>query len=171
MVRSARTTSMYRKYAPLALIAALFVAGCGGGSSSGSSVFGGPVSVAPSSNPANTPLLDTVAGSTAWVDSETHRTLYFLDVDTATGGACTGSCLSLWPFLGADSGALPQGFVSVITRSDGGGKQWAYQIHPLYFYSGDSGPDQANGDGIPQDGGHWHIARPNATRSGGGSGR
>jgi predicted lipoprotein with Yx(FWY)xxD motif len=38
--------------------------------------------------------------------------------------------------------------------------QWDYKNHPLYTYAGDSGPDQANGEGIPFAGGHWHVARP-----------
>lgn len=41
--------------------------------------------------------------------------------------------------------------------------QWAYQGHPLYTFTGDSGPDQANGDNFPDFGGHWHVARPNST--------
>lgn len=160
---------MYKRYAAVAFIAAMSLAACGGGGT-GSGIYGGPISAAPSSNPGNVPLQETVAGSPAWVDSTTHRTLYFLDVDTATGSACTGTCLSLWPFLAANSGALPQGNMSVITRSDGTGQQWAYQGHPLYLYAGDSGPDQSNGDGIAQAGGHWHIARPNASGNNSGSG-
>ena len=151
---------MSTKYATLALIAAISLASCGGG----------PVSSALSSNSGNVPLLETVAGSAALVDSATHRTLYYLDVDTSKGSACTGTCLSLWPFSAPDSGAQPQGNVSIITRSDGGGQQWSYQTHPLYFYSGDSGPNQNNGDGVLQDGGHWHVARPASSRSGGNSG-
>ena len=32
--------------------------------------------------------------------------------------------------------------------------------HPLYAYSGDSGADESNGNGIAFAGGHWHVARP-----------
>jgi predicted lipoprotein with Yx(FWY)xxD motif len=38
--------------------------------------------------------------------------------------------------------------------------QWDFKNHPLYMYSGDSGPDQANGEGIRFAGGVWHVARP-----------
>jgi len=51
----------------------------------------------------------------------------------------------------------------MIVRSDGTGKQWTSQSHPLYTFAGDSGPDQTNGDGIPDFGGHWHVARPAGT--------
>ena len=38
--------------------------------------------------------------------------------------------------------------------------QWDYKKHPLYLYSGDSGPDQNNGNDVPFAGGHWRTARP-----------
>jgi predicted lipoprotein with Yx(FWY)xxD motif len=63
--------------------------------------------------------------------------------------------------------------MTIITRSDGQGQQWAYQGHPLYRYAGDSGSDQMNGDLIPDFGGHWHVARPSpatGTGTGGGGG-
>jgi predicted lipoprotein with Yx(FWY)xxD motif len=167
---------MIKRYTTAVFVAAISLTACGGGgtnSGGGGGVYGGaPVAAPPPVTTANLPLQETVSGSAAWVDSATHRTLYFLDVDTATGSACTGSCLSLWPFLTAASGAQPQGNMSVITRSDGAGQQWAYQLHPLYLFAGDSGPDQSNGEGIAQSGGHWHVARPNASgsNSGGGSG-
>jgi predicted lipoprotein with Yx(FWY)xxD motif len=162
---------MYERSKVFSFIAALSLAACGGGGSGGGGLYGGspPVAAAPAPAPSpasNLPLQETVAGSAAWVDSASHKTLYVLDVDTSTGSACTGSCLSLWPILAANAGAQGQGNVSVITRSDGAGQQWAYQGHPLYFFAGDTGPDQANGEGIPQSGGHWHVARPNASGSG-----
>lgn len=164
---------MYNWYAAAILTAGISLVGCGGGGSGlGGGSYSAPVASTPQPSTGNIPLQQTVAGSAAWVDSTTQRTLYFLDVDTATGSACTGSCLALWPFLVANSGAQPQGNFTVITRSDGGGQQWAYQGHPVYMYAGDSGPDQSNGDGIPQSGGHWHVARPasSGNNSGGGSG-
>jgi predicted lipoprotein with Yx(FWY)xxD motif len=99
------------------------------------------------------------------VDPSSHKTLYFLDVDTATGGTCTGACLSIWPVFAPSAGAQNNGNMTIITRSDGTGKQWAYQGHPLYTFSGDNGPDQANGDNFPDFGGHWHVARPSSSNS------
>lgn len=159
---------MYKRYTAALFVAAVSLAACGGGGSGSGLSYGAPVAAAPQAAAANIPLQETVSGSAAWVDSTTHKTLYFLDVDTATGSACTGSCLALWPFSAVASGAQGQGNFTVITRSDGAGQQWAYQGHPLYNYAGDSGPDQSNGDGIPQSGGHWHVARPNASNNSGG---
>jgi predicted lipoprotein with Yx(FWY)xxD motif len=166
---------MQRFFAAIALIAASTLVACGGGGGGGYGGGGnGPVPSTPAPSSGNLPLSETVAGAAAWVDPSTHKTLYFLDVDTATGGTCTGACLSIWPVFKPSASAQPQGNITIIIRSDGTGKQFAYQGHPLYTFSGDSGPDQANGDNFPDFGGHWHVARPNASSAtpapGGGGG-
>jgi predicted lipoprotein with Yx(FWY)xxD motif len=155
---------MRNTFAALVFLAATALAACGGG---GGGTGGGgitPPGPTPTTAPqGNLPLSEAVAGSNAWVDPSTHKTLYYLDVDTATGGTCTGSCLSVWPVFVPTAGAQPNGNMTIITRSDGTGQQWAYQGHPLYTFSGDNGPDQANGDNFPDFGGHWHVARPSST--------
>jgi predicted lipoprotein with Yx(FWY)xxD motif len=143
----------------LAVLSAAALAACGGGGAgSGAPTYGG-LPPSPPQN-ANLPLQQSVARKPAFVSAANHRTLYFLDVDTRTGGTCTGGCLAIWLVNSPNAAAQPQGSFTIVTRSDGTGKQWDYKNHPLYAYSGDSGPDQANGDGIPFAGGHWHVARP-----------
>ncbi len=170
-MRRLENAMLINRFTITVLFAAITLAACGGG---GGSTGGGTVPPTPTSTPAATPTptaapqgnlatQETVAGSAAWVDPSTHRTLYFLDVDTATGGTCTGSCLSVWPVFAPSAGAQASGNMTIITRSDGTGQQWAYQGHPLYTFSGDSGADQANGDNFPDFGGHWHVARPNSS--------
>lgn len=151
-----------------ALLAAVSLAACGGGGSGGG--YGGPVPpvatptpVASNAPQGNIAVQDAVAGSNAWVDPSSHRTLYFLDVDTATGGTCVNACLSVWPVFKPSATAQASANMTIFSRSDGTGSQWAYQGHPLYTFSGDSGPDQANGDNFPDFGGHWHVARPSAS--------
>lgn len=144
------------------MVAATALAACGGGGSGGSNagLYGGG---GPPTNPpqqSNLPIQQTVAGRPAFVDPANDRTLYFLSVDTPSGGKCTGGCLSVWLVLAPNAGAQAQNGFTTVTRSDGTGMQWDYKNHPLYRYSGDSGPDQANGDGIPFAGGIWHVARP-----------
>jgi len=156
---------MKKRLAALLFAAAVLVAGCGGGGSTGGGTNPIP---GPTQTPAaqgNLPLSEAAGGSNAWVNPSSHRTLYFLDVDTATGGTCTAGCLGIWPIFAAQAGSVGSDNMTVITRSDGSGQQWAYQGHPLYMYAGDSGPDQTNGDGIPDFGGHWHVARPAAAGS------
>lgn len=106
------------------------------------------------------PMQDTVGGAMAFVHPQSHKTLYYLDVDTATGATCTAGCLSAWPALAPTNGAQTTADMTMATRTDGTGQQWDYQGHPLYNYVGDSAPRQANGDNIPDFGGHWHVARP-----------
>jgi hypothetical protein len=49
--------------------------------------------------------------------------------------------------------------LGIITRSDGG-KQVTYDGHPLYYFSGDSGPGQANGQGSDGFGAKWWLVSP-----------
>jgi predicted lipoprotein with Yx(FWY)xxD motif len=154
---------MFRKSLGITIAAAaMALAACGGGGSGGSGggiYGGGPPPTSPPQK-ANVPIQQTVAGAAAWVNPANDRTLYFLSNDTPKGGTCTGGCLNIWLVLAPSAGARAQGGFTLVTRSDGTGMQWDYKNHPLYAYTGDSGPDQANGEGIPFAGGTWHVARP-----------
>jgi predicted lipoprotein with Yx(FWY)xxD motif len=46
------------------------------------------------------------------------------------------------------------------------GSQLEYNGHPLYTYSGDTGPGQTNGEGI---GGVWHVVTSDLQPQGGSS--
>jgi predicted lipoprotein with Yx(FWY)xxD motif len=165
---------MNTRFASITFITAIALAACGGGNTGSVGGGGGgtvapPVVATPTPPPqvtpqGNTPLSESVGSSPAWVNPTTHHTLYFLDVDTATTQLCTAAsgCLPVWPIFAPTAGATAGGNMTIITRSDGAGQQWAYQGHPLYNFSGDNGADQANGDGLPDFGGHWHVARPTA---------
>lgn len=144
---------MQTRFVASLVVGAALLAACSGGGN-------GTNYTTPPAATGNVPLTDMVAGSPGYVDPATHRTLYYLDVDTPTGGTCTGSCVTIWPIFAPTAGSQASGNFTIITRSDGNGQQWAYQAHPLYHYSKDTGPDQANGDGLAFAGGHWHVARP-----------
>jgi predicted lipoprotein with Yx(FWY)xxD motif len=164
---------MIKRLAVFVFATAVVMAGCGGGG--GGSTAGAPV---PNPNPTlatqgNIPVAQTVAGSPGFVNPANNRTLYFLDVDTASGATCTGACVGVWPVLTPTAGSTAVANMTLATRSDGTGQQWSYEAHPLYMYAGDNGPNQANGEGVPDFGGHWHVARPNAAATappGGGGG-
>ncbi len=162
---------MKERLATLLFVTAFALAGCGGGGSTGGAgnpppgPTPTPAPVATLAPQSNLPLQETVAGSMAWVQPTSHKTLYTLDVDTATGGVCTAGCLTAWPIFAPVAGSVNTENMTIVTRSDGAGQQWAYQLHLLYTFSGDSGPDQANGDNFPDFGGHWHVARPAAAPS------
>jgi predicted lipoprotein with Yx(FWY)xxD motif len=114
----------------------------------------------------NFPVASTVGGYPAYVDPSGY-TLYVFTADTTNVSNCTlatySGCSGTWPPLTADANATASGDFAPISRSDGS-KQWAYQGHPLYRYSGDPGPYQMYGDGLVEpDGTSWTVARPAGT--------
>lgn len=114
----------------------------------------------------NLPVLSSVGGYPAYVNPSGY-TLYVFTADGFNVSNCTlatyAGCSGTWPPLSADANATASGDFAPITRSDGS-KQWAYQGHPLYTYSRDTGPYQMNGDGLVEpDGNSWTVARPAGT--------
>jgi predicted lipoprotein with Yx(FWY)xxD motif len=86
-------------------------------------------------------------------------TLYYHTADTSSV-VCSGSCASTWPPLTDASGtptASPPLPGQLGVRDDENGRQVTYNGHPLYRYSGDKGPGQANGQGV---GKLWYVAPP-----------
>ena len=162
---------MNERFAGFVFATTVLMAGCGGGGSTGTSV---PNPTPTLTTQGNIPVAQTVGAGAGFVNPSNSKTLYFLDVDTATGATCTGGCLGVWPALTPTAGSTAVANMTMATRSDGTGQQWTYEGHPLYNYTGDNGPDQANGEGVPDFGGHWHVARPNTSAtpppSGGGGG-
>jgi predicted lipoprotein with Yx(FWY)xxD motif len=84
-------------------------------------------------------------------------TVYTFDNDTGGTSSCTADCATTWPPLPtageASGGEGVPGEVATITRDDGL-VQVTLDGKPLYMYSGDASPGDANGDGV---GGVWHI--------------
>lgn len=90
------------------------------------------------------------------VDDE-GMALYTFDRDTAGAkSACTGGCATLWPAALADSYDKASGQWGFVDAADGK-RQWTYEGHPLYRYSGDKKPGEKNGDGFK---GVWHLVKP-----------
>ena len=130
----------------------------------GSSSTASTGSVAGATSPVVRVGMATVNGSSEQVlTAAGGDTLYYLTRDSATDVTCTGSCAGVWPPLLLASGqptavsALPH---SLTAYSGGNGRQVEYDGHPLYTYSGDSGPDQSNGEGLD---GVWFVATPAMT--------
>lgn len=90
-----------------------------------------------------------------------QRTLYYSDADTATVINCPGPCLQLWRPLETTARTVqsPPGLPGKLTvvNAPSGVLQVAYNGHPLYTYSRDTGPLQVNGNGLN---GKWHVATP-----------
>jgi hypothetical protein len=62
----------------------------------------------------------------------------------------------------AGSGGVTAGELGTITRSDGT-KQVTYDGHPLYYYAGDSGAGQDNGQGSDGFGAKWWLVAPSGS--------
>jgi predicted lipoprotein with Yx(FWY)xxD motif len=144
--------------------AALALAACGG---SGGGLYGsGGGSSPPSSPAASSARIETasVQGVGTVLQSSGGFTLYHYTRDTPHQSTCTGACSKTFPPLLADGGSVPSGMglpgkLSTIERSDGG-TQVAYNGMPLYTYSGDTAPGEANGQGI---GNLWFAVAPTGT--------
>jgi predicted lipoprotein with Yx(FWY)xxD motif len=161
---------------PLVALVALatvvvLAAGCGSsGSGSGGSGSGGYGSggSTPSTGPSG--LATVTAASTKLgmilVDGS-GRTLYLFEKDQPNQSACSGACVAAWPIDQSSGtpkagGGVKASLLGTISRGDGT-TQVAYNGHPLYYYAGDSGPGQLNGQGIDAFGAKWFVV----TRAGG----
>jgi predicted lipoprotein with Yx(FWY)xxD motif len=80
-------------------------------------------------------------------------TLYSFAPDTPTKSVCNGACAASWPPQKAPS--TVKGPYTAIKRSDGA-MQLTFHGHPLYTFTGDTKPGQANGNGVNAFGGLWH---------------
>jgi predicted lipoprotein with Yx(FWY)xxD motif len=89
------------------------------------------------------------------------RTLYMLSSDTRTRTTCTGACAPSWPPLittgkpHAGTG-ITASLISTFVRTNGT-RQVTYNGHPVYYFAGDSGVGQDNGQCIYENPGTWHM--------------
>jgi predicted lipoprotein with Yx(FWY)xxD motif len=159
----------------LALGVALLTAAC---SSSGSSSSSAPASAAAaqaggSSSPAAAGsgsglVITTKSGSAgAFLTDGSGRAVYLWVKDGKDSSACSGACAGAWPPVTTTgavtaAGGVNKADLSTITRS-GGAKQVVYDGHPLYYFSGDSGPGQVNGQGSDGFGAKWWLVDPAGT--------
>ena len=167
-----RSSSLTRRpLVGLATLAAagVLAAGCGGngpsyGGSGGGGIYGGGGS-APTTGPSGMTTVTATSTQlgTILVDGS-GRTLYLFAKDQPDQSACAGGCASAWP-PGQSSGTPKAGspvqasLLGTIKRSDGT-TQVTYNHHPLYYYSGDSGAGQQNGQGLNAFGALWYVVAP-----------
>ena len=157
------------------MAAALLAAACGSSSPGPGGASGTSSSPASSGSALKT---TTISGVTVLTNAKGF-TLYWFVPDTSTKSNCNGSCAQIWPPVKgpATAGSGVTGKLGTITRSDGS-TQATYDEHPLYTYTADTAPGQANGNGINVSGGVWHevtasgaaapASSPSASSGGGG---
>jgi predicted lipoprotein with Yx(FWY)xxD motif len=160
----------------MVLVAAALLAAACGSSSPGS---GGTSGTSSSPAAAGSALKTTQISGVTVLTSAKGFTLYWFVPDTSTKSNCNGSCAQIWPPVKgpATAGSGVTGKLGTITRSDGS-TQATYGGHPLYTYTADTAPGQANGNGINVSGGVWHevtasgaaapASSPSASSGGGG---
>ncbi|MGE0506590.1 MAG: hypothetical protein AB7P38_14445 [Solirubrobacterales bacterium] len=86
------------------------------------------------------------------------RTLYSLSAETKGRFICASGCLGTWRPLVVPAGTKPTGPVKLATiKRPDGRTQVTFRGRPLYAFSGDSKPGEANGEGF-KDVGTWHAA-------------
>ncbi len=102
-----------------------------------------------------------IALGTVIVDAH-GMTVYRFDHDKQNAGtsACTGDCAGTWTAVSAGSGTPTasgvSGTLGAITGTDGH-RQVTLDGWPLYTFSGDGAPGDANGQGVA---GIWWVVAP-----------
>jgi predicted lipoprotein with Yx(FWY)xxD motif len=150
--------------------AALLAAACSSSSSSGSAAGSTPAANSSSGSASTTgTVIKTTAGSTgAFLTDKSGRAVYLWVKDGKNMSACSGACAGAWPPVTATgavtaSGSVKASGLSTITRSDGT-KQVTYDGHPLYYFAGDSGSGQTNGQGNDGFGAKWWLVSPSGAQ-------
>lgn len=97
------------------------------------------------------------------VDDEGH-TVYLFEKDKPDESYCHGACASVWPPLTTSrapvvEAPLDKSKVTLLKRGDGL-MQVVYAGRPLYYYQGDTGPKDTNGQEKNQFGALWYALRP-----------
>jgi|SRR5580692_6499606 predicted lipoprotein with Yx(FWY)xxD motif len=152
-----------------ALSAAVVVAACSSGASSSAaapaaSPAGGSSSSAGASSSGGTVITTAKSSGGTVLASSSGRAVYLWAKDTGDMSNCNGACAGAWPPVTTTSTATASGGavasdIGTITRSDGT-KQVTYDGHPLYYFSGDSGPGAASGQGSDAFGAKWWLVAP-----------
>jgi predicted lipoprotein with Yx(FWY)xxD motif len=70
------------------------------------------------------------------------------------------SCAVLRGLGGSNTSPATRFTGKLTVVADANGNQAGYNGHPLYTYSGDTGPGQTTGEGV---GGVWHVCTPSLT--------
>ena len=151
--------------------AGALAAGCGsgtsgsGGSGSGGGGYGYNGSTPSTGGPSGAATVAAANSKLGMVLVDgSGRTLYLFKKDQSDQSACSGACVAAWP-VAQTSGTPKAGsgvkasLLGTITRSDNT-TQITYDHHPLYYYSGDSGVGQQNGQGLNAFGAAWFVVAP-----------
>ena len=163
---------------PLVVLMALaaagaLAAGCGSSNSGsgGGGIYGGGGPTSTSGGQSDVATVTAASSKLGMILVDGGgRTLYLFAKDQPNQSACDGACVAAWPV--DQSGATPKAgggvkasLLGTISRGDGT-TQVTYNGHPLYYYSGDSGAGQQNGQGVDAFGAGWFVVSPTGGKVG-----
>jgi predicted lipoprotein with Yx(FWY)xxD motif len=164
----------------LALAGVLALAGCGSSNSSSSS--GGAYGSGEESTAKNAPAESSGGGTVAVVSAASAPklgrilvdskgfTLYDFHKDKGTTSACYGACAGVWPPLTTEGAPQTGEGASAsklgTTKRKDGTIQVTYAGHPLYTYTADTKPGEANGNDFSSYGAQWYALLPNGEEAG-----
>ncbi|MBE8470655.1 COG4315 family predicted lipoprotein [Streptomyces justiciae] len=146
----------------IALVAALGLAGCGGGGGSyGGGSDGGGGSDTPAAADTSTVKVSDSRLGDILVDGG-GRTLYLFTADGKNTNSmkCDTACLKLWPPLEGKPKAGSGADAGLIGTTKGSAPQATYAGHPLYYYAKDKAPGDLKGQGID---GIWYVLNAKGT--------
>jgi predicted lipoprotein with Yx(FWY)xxD motif len=163
----------------LLLALACALAGCGGGSEGTTADTGAGQGASAKTDASNEKPADRLPKVTVVFRAESENlgrvlydedsvTLYFFTKDKGPESTCYGACAKAWPPY------LTRGRLkarAVIPKQLGTTKrkddtlQVTYFGHPLYYYSGDKGGAEYNGQGARAFGGRWYTIHPNGQKA------
>jgi predicted lipoprotein with Yx(FWY)xxD motif len=108
--------------------------------------------------------VDTVPKLGKVIVNSEGLTLYDFHKDKGTTSSCYGGCAALWPPLTTEG--KPTGQMGVTasklgtTERKDGTTQVTFAGHPLYTYTADSKPGEANGNDFESFGAEWYALTP-----------
>jgi predicted lipoprotein with Yx(FWY)xxD motif len=140
---------------PVVLLGAVLITGlaaCGG--ATGQTHNTKPAAAAPAA--VSVKVGESSLGSI--LTDQNGRTLYAFTDDKSGTSSCTAGCIATWPALvsrqSITTGAgVDKTLLSQTTRAEGA-TQATYGNWPLYYYVGDMGPGDVDGQGV---GGAWFV--------------
>jgi predicted lipoprotein with Yx(FWY)xxD motif len=170
IILSGRASAARLLYGSLAVGAVAAVAACGSSSSSTSASSGKsqPASTSSPSSSASPVTISakSVTGVGTILVNGNGQTLYVLTSEKGGKITCTddNGCTKVWPdtelpkgVTSATAGSGIQPSLLGTVKNSAGELYPTYHGWPLYTYAGDSGPGQAQGEGITSFGGTWYV--------------
>ena len=106
----------------------------------------------------------TIKAANGMLADAEGRTLYLWEADQGDQSACDGPCAQAWPPLTTDGkpaagDGIKADLLGTSKRADGT-LGVTYAGHPLYYFSGDQAPGDANGKGSDGFGAKWWPVSP-----------